>query len=430
MNSGRGLPPAAVRRRASVFSWLGLPPVEWSLLLLGLCIYTFVIVTYYLPIAQVGIAIAIAGLILQRSKLRVPLPVWLCAAFVLWAYIASYASPHPDIALDSVVEFLKLLVGMLVTTNALRKEGQLRFYLLFFLGCFMLFPVRGTLLGGDEIAGRVVWNFIYTNSNELATLSVLVLGIALGFLFSTPSRMVRLGAGLSVILLLVVILLTQSRGAFIGLVAGMGPALLWSGLKRPGRLILSAGALALVMSLTVPAAVWERLSGIGMLTSTSTIALADPEGSAAERFEILKVGWQIFIDRPVFGVGLGAYKIENAAYSPVIGRMDAHNAYLTLAAETGLPGLLLWCAMVLSVLRYAYRSRRLAASGELSIQQAWMERAFWAFLVSNIFGGFTNQSVPYLVLAVLWCSATLLAPASQLPAATPRPAKRIIAPGG
>jgi len=402
-------------------SRLGLPHFNWSLTLLGLCVFTFAVVTYRLPIGEVGIAIAAVGLVLQLGNVRVPFPVWLYGAFVLWTFAASLTSSYADIALDAVLERLKLLAIMLIVVNALRTEGQLRFYLMFFLGCFVLFPVRGTLLGGDEIMGRAVWNYVYNNPNDLATLCLIALGIALGFVFAKPSRaLVRLGAGISAILLVVVILLTQSRGAFIGLVAGMGPALIWLGLKRPGRLFLSAGILALVIGLAIPESVWERLSGIEKLTSVSKIAEADPEGSAEQRFEIQKVGWQIFLDNPVFGVGLGAYPLENARYAPELGRKDTHNTYLNVAAEVGLPGFALWCALVWSVLRYAYRSRRRAAPGELATQQAWLEGALWGYLAASMFGTYARLTFPYLMLAVLWCSAALLASQSQQRESTAR----------
>src|SRR6266480_7527439 len=228
-------------RPAARFSWLGLPRFQWSLTLLGLCVFTFSVVTYRLPAGDVGVAIAAVGLVLQLDKVRVPLPVWLYGAFVLWASVASLLSPYADVAFAHVLESLKLFVIMLIIVNALRTEGQLRFYLLFFLGCFVLFPVRGTLVGSDSVSGRAVWNYIYTNPNDLATLCLIALGVALGLMFKPPWTLVRLGAGISAILLLVVILLTQSRGAIIGLVAGVGPALIWLGLKRPGRLLFSAG---------------------------------------------------------------------------------------------------------------------------------------------------------------------------------------------
>lgn len=414
--------PSAPQSEARV-SWLGLPRFNWSLTLLGLCVFTFVIVTFYVRIGEVGIAIAAVGLVLQLGKWRIPFPVWLYGTFVLWAFVASFASPYSDIARDQVLEHLKLFVIMLIVVNALQTEGQLRFYLLFFLGCFVLFPVRGTLVSyasGNHTFGRAIWNYIYNNPNDLAALSLLALGVALALTFSGPSRTVaRLGAGISAILLLVVILLTQSRGAVIGLLAGMGPAVVWLGVKRP-RFLVPAVLLGVAIGFTTPASVWERISGMEKLTSVATIAEADPEGSAAQRFEIQKVAWRIFSDSPVFGVGLGAYQQANAVYAPDLGKRDTHNTYLNLAAEVGLPGLVLWCALVWSVLRFAYRSRRLAAPGELATQQAWIERAFWGYLVACVFATYAALTFPYLMLAILWCSATLLARAPSRPESAAR----------
>jgi putative inorganic carbon (HCO3(-)) transporter len=395
---------------ASEMSWLGIPSFEWSLPLLGLCVFTFAVVTYYFPVGEVGIAIAAAGLLLRVSAVRLPSPVWIFGAFMLWAFFSSLASLHAATSLDNVVERLKVLAIVVIIVNALQTEGQIRLYLMFFLGCFVLFPVRGTLVGGDDLSGRAVWNYIYRNPNDLATLCLIALGMALGFIFAKPSSIVvRVAGVVSAMLLVVVILLTQSRGAFIGLVAGMGPALVWSGLKRPGRLLVGAGILALVVGQFVPDKVWDRFAGIEKLTDTSTIAQADREGSAEERFEIQKVAWTIFLDNPVLGVGLGTYAYANARYAPEIGTMDTHNTYLNLAAEVGLPGFVLWCALVFSVLRYAYRTRRDAPPGPLATQQAWLERTLWAYLVASVFGSYSKLTFVYIVLATLWCSANVLA---------------------
>jgi len=68
-----------------------------------------------------------------------------------------------------------------------------------------------------------------------------------------------------------------------------------------------------------------------------------------------------------------------------------------------------------SVLRYAYRSRQLAPPAALATQQGWIERALLGYLVAGLFGTFAALSFPYLILSVLWCSATLLASPSQRP---------------
>lgn len=400
-------------------SWLGLPSFHLSLTLLGILVFTFVSVTFHFNVAAVGVAIGAAGIVLQKEKMRLPAPVWLLGAFVLWAFVGSAGSPYSDVALDQALEHFKLLVILLVAINAFHSEGQLRFYLYFLLGCFILFPVRVALVGyatgGSVIADRLVSYQTYTNSNDFATLSLLALGAALALTFAGSSwTMARLGATVSAFLLFVVILLTQSRGALVGFAAGFGPALVLMGAKRPGRLLFFGGLIALVIGLVVPSSAWERLSGMAKLTSASTVAQADPEGSAAERFEIVKAGLQVVAEYPVFGVGLGTYQRVNAVYAPHIGQRDAHNTYLKLAVEVGIPGLILWLAFIGSLLRYAYRSRRLAAPGVLTTQQVWIERGLVAFLVSAIFGTYSHLSFLYLILAALWCSAALLSRATPI----------------
>jgi O-antigen ligase len=85
---------------------------------------------------------------------------------------------------------------------------------------------------------------------------------------------------------------------------------------------------------------------------------------------------------------------------------------LSLAAETGVPGLVLWLACIGSVFRYAYRIRKLAAPSGLATQQAWIERGLIAFLLAAVFGSYSQYAVLYLMLSALWCSAALLASAS------------------
>lgn len=389
--------------------------------LFGLCVYTFTIVTYKVNLAVPGVIIGILGIVVGRARFRLPFPVWLFAAFLLWALLASFASPYPDIARTQLIESSKLLVIMIVVVNALRTQGQLRFFLLFVLGCFILFPIRGALvnyMAGYTVFGRALWNYIYANPNDLAALCLLALGVALATWMSTRSRaFIRFCAGIASVLLLVVILLSQSRGAFLGLAIAM-LVLIVKSLKISPRRTFCLIAIFLIVAFSVPESVWDRLYGIRALTSTTTIHEADGEGSAAQRFEIQKVGWNIFLDHSVFGVGLGAYPLVNASYAPELGQKSAHNTYLALAAEVGLPGLLLWCALVGSVLCFAYRAQKRSALKALVEQQRWIWWGFVAYLVAGVFGSYEALTFPYLMLGVLWCSGNLLY-TSEMPADMP-----------
>ena len=304
---------------------------------------------------------------------------------------------------------MKVVVVLLVVVSAMRTERQARIFLFVVLACFMLFPARGSLqnyVTGYTLFGRLIWNQIYANPNDLGAMALLVSGVALSFAVRASRRAVFRWASVGCIVVLgAVILLTQSRGVFLGVCIGMGPEVLARIRKQPKLAVYGVIGL-LVLIPTVPDKVWERLSGITQLTSTSTIAQADPEGSAGQRWEIQKTAWAIFSDHPLTGVGLGCYPLANATYAPHLGARDTHNTYLNLAAELGLPGLILWLAMVLSVLRYARRQRLAHPEHELGRATIWIERAVIGYLVAGCFGTYSGLTILYLLLGTLWCVAS------------------------
>ena len=386
-------------------------PLDWPLTIVGLYVFTFAVVTFRFPVAEIGIVIALIGLFLQPTSIRIPPLVWIYSSFVLWCFVVSFASQFPEVAHEQVLERLKQAIIILVVVNALQTERQIRAYLIFFLGCFLLYPARGALVNyvrGYNVFGRALWNFIYSNPNDLAVLALLALGPALVVAASKSGRrQIQLGASIGAALLVIVILLTQSRGAFLGLISSIGLAAAWSVLKGRSRISIVFAAVVSI-GILMPSSLWDRLGGIGRLTSTETIATADTEGSAGERWKIQKVAWKIFSDHPLLGVGLGAYPYVNGIYSPELGRRDTHNTYLNLAAEVGLPGLLGWIAFFVPVLLRARRMRLAARSGEILMQQVWLERALLGFMVAALFGTYAALTVPALMLGVLWCSTDLM----------------------
>lgn len=388
----------------------GLPEVHVTLAMVGLFVYTFAIVTYYFPVATVGVGIGVVGLLVQRERLRVPASLWMFLLLLLWAFCTSFFSDYPELVRDQVVDRLKLVLIMLVVVNTIRSWGQLLAFSLFFVVCYVLFPVRGAIYNyavGHHPFGRMVWNYIYGNPNDLASLCLLALGITLSVAFSdrVPVLFRRACAG-SAILITIIMLMTQSRGAFLGAAVGMGLGLLRYVGQKMGRVLIAVVIMAAAIPL-LPDTIWERFAGIQKLTSVSTIAKADPEGSAEQRWEIQKTAWKIFGDHPVTGVGLGTYGRVNARYAPELGPRDTHNTYLNLAAELGFPGLIIWLALVISVLRDARKSRRSGHGPPESDSYVWLERGFIGYLFASLFSTSSGLSLFYVMLGVMWCTAHL-----------------------
>jgi len=389
------------------FYWLGVPRPKWSLSMIGLCFFAFTVIGYYWPLGTLGIGVAAVGLVTQRSRLRIPAFIWLYALLVLWAAIGLLTSIDFAVSYDLITERLKLLAIMLIIVNTVDTERRFSFFVYFFLGCYMLFPARGAFVNflvGQNVMGRLVWNNVYGNPNDLAALSLLALGTALAVLTAKSSLgIARFGAAVAAALLLVVIVMTKSRGVLIGLVVSMGPSVLRLLFTKASRTIYAVVALIVVL-LFVPDATWDRYVGMGKLTSTDTLVEADPEGSAAERWEIQKSAWQIFLSNPITGVGLGNFATANLKNLPQLGLKDTHNTYLNLACELGLPGLVLWFTMAFSVLKRTRATRVNVGTSFIGVDYIWLERATLGFLVAGLFGTYWALTFPYLVIALLWCS--------------------------
>ncbi|HXL52463.1 MAG TPA: O-antigen ligase family protein [Gemmatimonadales bacterium] len=372
--------------------------------------YLFAILTGRFPLGAVVMVAAIASLFLQRATLRTPGFLGLFAAWTLWAALGYVLTPYPEVVGESLTERAKLVLVTLVAVNALRRWTQIHFFILFVLVSYVVFPARSTLVNyvhGYTLFGRAIGPFIYGNPNDLAAHTILVLGPALalwtGAPRGSPIRWVALASGA---LLVLVIVLTQSRGAFLALGIMSLPTTMTLVRRRPRAIAGVAAVLGLALYLA-PASFWARMQGLRKATSVATIGEMDPEGSARQRFAVLQTATRIIRDHPVLGVGLGAYEVAQYRYNPSLGYLDTHNTYLNVLAETGLPGLVLFLAVIINVLRGVQHARRRAMRQSPAQAEAlrWLQYALFGYLTAGVFGSFSRLAFLYVYLALLWCAS-------------------------
>ena len=393
-----------------------LPPfrlgsVEWNPLYVGFLLYVFAIITYRLPIGNAAIVLALLALPFQTQRFRFPAFLSLYGIFIVWAAAGAFMSSYTDVALDAALDAGKLWLIALVAVNALRTRAQLQFFLIFAAVSYVLFPARGAIfnyLGGYTVQGRALWNNIYGNPNDLAALTLLQIGVAVALVTTERQKWVRLGAGAAVAMLSVVILMTQSRGALLAL--GLFAVLSLSGQKRKLRSLLVLGILAVAIVAVAPSGVWERARGLVYITDSETLDQVDAEGSAAQRFTIWRVASSVIADHPVAGVGLGAYPEAHNVYAVITGlshiapgRRDAHSTYLSVLAETGYPGLLIFLSVIGAVLyrAAAVRKRLKGTRATTATQLQYLNLALVAYLFAGLFGSFAQLSHLYIYLALI-----------------------------
>jgi O-antigen ligase len=399
--------------------------LTWTPTFVAFLAYVCIMLTARLHVATAVMALGLMMLFVQREPLRVPRFLWLFAAWIAWASIGFLTTRYPDRVWDSITEHGKLVLVTLVAVNALRTATQVRYFLLFVLVSYLLFPARSALVGyvtGNTLFGRAIGPIPYENPNDLAALTILMLGPAFAVWAGAARGSLLRWVGLAgAAPLIVIIVLTQSRGALVALVAIALPSAVALARRRPRTVIAFAALVGLALYLA-PATFWTRMQGLGKATSVATIGEMDPEGSARARFAVLQTATRMVQDHPMLGVGLGAYGLANAHYTPALGNLDTHNTYLNILAETGFPGLVLFLALVTSVLRYAHAARRRAirAFPAQSEMLRWLLFGLVGYLIAGLFGSYARLSFPYLFLALLWCASRILW-AQCLPASATQP---------
>lgn len=162
----------------------------------------------------------------------------------------------------------------------------------------------------------------------------MALPVTIGFFLEEPFlRQKRAWTGLFLVLLLGV-LLSFSRGAYVAIVAGLSILFFvsgaWRSLGFSQKWAGLAGGLLFLVILS--------LSPIGSRFFSS---FSQEDGSNIERVRLLKEAVGYISERPFLGVGLGNYPLlvkPSATYRDPI---YAHNLFLDVALELGLVGLFL-----------------------------------------------------------------------------------------
>jgi putative inorganic carbon (hco3(-)) transporter len=394
--------------------WRG---VQWTVCYVGLLGYILAITTYRLPIGDISMVVALIGLAVQRERLRVPGVLIGLGLFLAWSAVGYTLTDEPQVVYLRLQTVGKLWLIALVASNALRTREQIRFFVVFWLGCFAFYPIRGAIFNyyiyGETLFGRAKWNYVFSNPNDLAAYCILQLAMALGFLGLEGRGPVRRATLLGLAVIPLVILLTRSRGAFLGSTGFILMVVL--GNRKRGKAIVVTAFLAALVIAIAPPDVLDRVRGLQAVQGgTENLEQVDQEGSAFQRFEIWKVARTIIAEHPVVGVGLGAYPSYHARYAlrpqfnpTAQGQRDTHSTYLNLAAETGIVGALIWIMSYIAALVNIDRVRRRAKPLLPRTAQTLFicEAGSIGFFTAGLFGSMAHVSFPLLHVCLTWALA-------------------------
>jgi probable O-glycosylation ligase (exosortase A-associated) len=381
--------------------------VQWTPSYAALLLYVVIITTYRIGFGSIVIAVALLGLVLEK-RLRLSGLMWWLGALFIWAAVSQFTSPWPEVVRAELIEFLKVALIVLVATTTLNSRARVRLFMIVSLAAFAMYPARGAIfnyfLGGYSLLGRAIWNNIFANPNDMAAFTLLQLSVAAAIFVREPRGIYRLGAAAALIVTPLVILLTQSRGGFLG--AGVFALLAFTTYRKKARLIGLFAVVGVAALFVLPASAWDRLGMVKTIGQggTETLSTLEDDGSAQQRYDIWQTSFRIISDRPVEGIGWGAYGLGNAMYSPRLGARDTHSTYFNIAAEIGVPGLLIFLGLLTATIGRSRRAQKaLSVTDPDAAQQIrFVTLGLIGFLVAAVFATYSGITLFYLHVGLVW----------------------------
>lgn len=349
--------------------------------------------------------------VFNRDLLKWTVPRLIIAQGILACCSAVFGISLGHAAVFIINSYWKTIVFALMLMTSLRAVADVRRtawatviagFILCFIGLF--------ITGVSKDHGGVE----QYDANDIGTVVVTTLPLVL-LVFQTSKPRGRLLAFVGLGLLAATLVKTQSRGAFMG-GACVGIALL---LFLPGvamwKRLLSLGAIIATMTIYAPPGYWESQKSV-ILDPKSDYNWDAVDG----RRKIAKRGIGYMMRYPVFGVGINNFSFaegtisdyaQSIAHTNIGFKLSApHNSWIEAGAETGVPGLIIWAALLAGsaggLLRLRRRMPREWANSKdadarfLYLATVYIPIAFVGFLVAATFVSFAWSDQAYILPAL------------------------------
>jgi O-antigen ligase len=364
------------------------------------------------------------------------------AVFLLWVWISAIGSPQGALALATALAYTLIVAAYYAVVVSVREMRDVR-AILFGVGAIVLLQLIWVALqvvtkqplglpGSKNETSAFMVNFggageairpggFAGHPNGLAHHMVMVIPVALAFaLLGYRYISARVLTLVWAVLLVAAVMLVQtlSRGGWLS--AGIGGLVLFGVMTRLGAISGRRLAGAVLMSIAA-------LMLLVAIFPQTILRLTESDDRSLEgRLVLNDQAMAIIEGNPVKGVGLGAYNRSTYAYNgPLYATVSedfqkqlrtvvVHNGYLLMAAELGIPALLLFLVILVKFLRTPWPLKRFKDPVLLTLAMGLLA----SLLGQAIYYSSDNYYVDQRV-AMLWMTAGLLRAVTRLASEAP-----------
>jgi O-antigen ligase len=296
---------------------------------------------------------------------------------------------------------IKTILIFIVLVNVLRTELRIKllFWLVLGVSIYLsvnvikdyqagVFKIGMAETNTQRVAGVI--KGLFDNSNDLALHLVTIIPISIALALEKKSHLRKIVFFGIALLLVAAVIITFSRGGFLGLIAVTLVMVRKFG-RRSKTTAFAALVLGIIFFLVVaPGSYSGRLATI--FDSASDIT-----GSSSQRTQVLKRSILVALRYPLFGVGLGNFHHKSFQ------ELGTHNAYTQVAAETGIAAMIAYIIFLVHPIRkLRLIERELFERNENSrfyYLAIGLQASLVGFMVASFFAAVAYQWYVYYLVA-------------------------------
>jgi O-antigen ligase len=353
---------------------------------------------------------------IHRTSLDLPVALFGAATVLSLLGLAGFYS-------DQLVALVKAGGGFLlffIVTQSLRERREPWLLIAAVLGAGLvlsamaLVPIlQGTVSISDQNRLTAI-NVI--DPNLFAGYLVILIPLALAAGLAIRRRWAPIAAGVAMLILGAAMLATLSRGGWLGFVVGVvAMAVLLPGRRR--MILGISGAVVLILLIAGFAGPVAARLGSG--------AGSSPFQTLLDRVPIWSAAITLWLQHPVFGIGLDNFNSYILALNPDLDVNQAHDLFLNILAERGLLGIITFGIFLVALFRTFGRSLHQAPGSGYRILAAAITASFAAFIADSFFD---VAYYDYKILLLFWLMAGIAASLPRL-FAKYGPTQGLISPG-
>ncbi len=316
-----------------------------------------------------------------RFRPRGSVLLWTALAFVGWMALATIFSVDPIKSfwsnferMEGYVALIHLFVWFVITGAVLSAENLWeRFFNVSITasavqGLYAVFQIMGALAISTQSGSRADTTF--GNAAYLGVYFLIHFFLTL-YMLSRTKRNVTLQVlyGSALVLQVVGLFFTETRGAIIGLIGGVIVAALWVAIRGSGKdmQVLRRWSIGMLAFIVLLVGVFIAIRDTSFVRSNSTLnRLADislQDRTTTSRFQIWNMAFQGAMEKPVIGWGQENFSyVFNKYYDPGMYEQEqwfdrAHNQFLDWLIAGGFPAFALHIALYALGLWAIFRGR-------------------------------------------------------------------------